>query len=253
MGQKERNVLDFVKQQCYFYGFCSRIGLSECEVAILAQLLATATDTDVGETKFPDFICDSGWIEHFAITSGEISGERGYKNLQLENEQLKNLASSMNDPGSIRFTSISLSPGGHEYLEQSLKTAWNNHIESFKKSRINKDTNIGVFLIEVDDRCIITHFSDSKGSLYRSPYAIYFDMEILDFIYGSRDIVQYVIAYHKSPMWVEIISTSDIPKIKSSFPPDFIIRFDGVDSRQGSVVFGADKKGRTEVLSNDNH
>lgn len=253
MGQKEQNALDFVRQQCTSYGFHPCIELSESEIGILAHLLDTATDTDVGETKFPDFVCDGGWIEHFAITSGEFSVEKGYKNFQLENEQLKKVVSSMSNPGDIRFVSSSLAPGGHAYLEQSLKTAWNNHIESLKKSRVNKDTNIGIFLIEVDDRCIITHFSDRKGFIYRSPYAIYLDIEILDFIYGSRDLVQYVIAYHKSPMWVEIFSTFNIPKIKSILPSNFVIRFDGVDSRQGSVVFRAGKKGKPEGLSNDNH
>ncbi len=253
MGQKEQKILDFVKQQCAFYGFHSHIELSENEVGRLAHLLDTATDTDVAETKFPDFICDGGWIEHFAITSGEISEGNGYKNLQLENESLKKIATTMNDSVGIRFTSVSLSPGSHEHLKQSLKTTWDKHIESFKRSEINRNINTGIFLIEVDDRCIITHLSDGKGALYRSPYSICLDLDTLDFIYSSRDIVQYVIAYHMSPVWVEVIPTSDIPKIKSNLPSDFIIRFDGVDSRQGSIIFCAGKKDGKEILPNENH
>lgn len=241
MGQKEQYLLDLANQG-FFYGFHSQVVLNKDALDELYRLLTTAIDTDVGKTEFPDFRCDGGWIEHFSITSGEIVKKNGYQNLQIENEQLKKTAAMLNNPGDISFASVSFPPGSHSHLKRSLRTSWDKHIESFKKSGIDRNAQIGIFLIDIDDRCIITHITDQDGGSHSSPYSIGLDIEILDFIYEYRDIVHYVIAYHQMSTWIEIISVSDIPRIKAKFSPDVIIKFDGVHSIQGHTVLCIAKK-----------
>lgn len=240
MGQKEQYLLDLAKQECS-QGFYSQVELSKNSLDELCHLLTTAIDTDVGKTEFPDFQCDGGWIEHFSITSGEMLGKHGYRNLKLESEQMKKAIITLRNPGDIRFTSVSFSSGTHSNLKQSLRISWDKHIKSFEKSGIDRKTQIGVFLIDVDDRSIITHIKDQNGCFHSSPYFIGLDAETLDFIYGYRDIVHYVIAYHQFSTRIEIVSIPDIPEIKAKLTHD-TISFDGVNSIQGHTVLCVGKK-----------
>lgn len=67
MGKKEQRCLEVVKSVCkddrnYYQG------ISAEEKEEIVTLIETAKDTDGLTTKFPDFIGNNGWIEHFEVT-----------------------------------------------------------------------------------------------------------------------------------------------------------------------------------------
>lgn len=243
MGQHEKAVLEQVRL-CMIRGFYSAVQLSVSEMDEIACLLRTARDNDGKQTKFPDFVCDNGWIEHFETTFGKIDTCGGYENKRCDNAFVKGCVTQMlsvkpNESGFIvRHVSNDLPVGSYDNFRMSYRRVWSKHIDSFRKSGIDLDTkNIGMFLMELDFRGVVVHCVDSKGQLVRYPYNLMFDREFLDFIYDSRNIVKYLIVYSNFGV-CEVLPLDRIPDLKQQFPDDVQVRFDSVIGKQMYTLIG---------------
>ncbi len=106
IGEREQNCLDEVKDCCFFDSSLSLVdNISLCDAykygfnnennydyEEIVSLLTTAINMDkiTGQTKFPDFKCKDGLIEHFEISA---SGKKkdGYEYLINRGETCNNL------------------------------------------------------------------------------------------------------------------------------------------------------------------
>lgn len=231
MGQHEQCVLNYVRTHLFSDGYTLTTLSDKCADEIF-RLLETAQDNDIDQTKFPDFICDGGWIEHFAVTFGRSSG-KGYENTRLEQQALRSYGHPC---GPWKVVSVEFPVGSYDNFMKSLHKSWNKHIVSFRKSNVINIQGTGMFLIEIDDEPIVVHWLDEKGRLERGPYSVLLDKQFLDFIYSYRDVVRYVIACYKSHNNCDLVVLDDIPSIKEKFLKNSNVRFDGVWTKVNMIV-----------------
>lgn len=240
MGQHEQDVLKYV-QSSYVRAWPQ---VSDECVVEFNRLLDTAQDTDIEQTKFPDFMCDGGWIEHFAVTFGR-SSSKGYENTRLEQQALRSYGHPMEF---CKVVSVEFPIGSYDNFMKSLHKSWNKHIASFWKSNMVNTQVVGMFLIEIDDESIIAHWQGEKGSFERGPYSVLLDKQFLDFIYSYRDVVRYVVVCYKSHNNCDLVVLDDIPSIKEKFLKNSNVRFDGVWTKVDMI---APKEGEVKKNGND--
>lgn len=240
MGQHEQDILKYVQSS---YVFAWPQVSDEC-VAEFNRLLDTAQDTDIEQTKFPDFMCDGGWIEHFAVTFGRSSG-KGYENTRLEQQALRSYGHPC---GPWKIVSAEFPVGSYDNFMKSLRKSWNKHIASFRKSNVINIQGTGMFLIEIDDEPIVVHWLDEKGRLERGPYSVRLDKQFLDFIYSGRNVIKYVVVCYKSHNNCDLVVLDDIPSIKEKFLKNSNVRFDGVWTKVNMIV---PKEGGVKKNGND--
>lgn len=230
-GEKEQRCLDFVKSKLKhedYYGF------SQEDIAEFKECLDSAT-SNVNSSKFPDFVFENGFIEHFQITSGKVT-RKGSKHLEqfnrYQNENKKILHSNMNNGDfSPVHTTMKYSDHSYKYLEDSLKETWKSHIISVDKYSGNKQ--IGIFMMEYQDDCIEmceNIYAASKENIcygnLREPitienYSLSHDKNILKFIKTYYDNIKYVIyVYNKG---VEVINVDNISELIKLLPWDFCV------------------------------
>ncbi len=210
-------------------------------------MLRTARNTDIankkkdGQTKFPDFICDNGIIEHFQVFADKERKKDGAVVLKDRNAAIKDLDKEMAS-GKLEATRSFTRTMSYENLKASFQKNWIHHIERLDKYDGNK--NNVCFLIE----------SECFGLVMESDFSIEHELgihtgkiienyipseerfsspllgrckELLDFIYQYKDKVQYVIftSYQKqtqrnpSGFTVEIIKTDKAQYIANLLMP----------------------------------
>lgn len=191
---------------------------------------------DEKQTKFPDFIGENGFIEHFQITSskttkkGQVHAKKMSK-LKREDEltidDIKNHSvDSENSDGVYKYTNLMMYPN-HDYscLVDSIKKTWNNHLK--KLESYNGPKEIKVFMIQYNDICALQMFEEYPAGvegMYMGDfpkhkaicYRISRDNNILDILYESKDKIDYVI--FKSYSNLEIIKLKSIPVLKKLNP-----------------------------------
>ena len=231
MGIRERDVLNGVCNRFYSDGH-TLSDMSDDQVAEIYRLLKTARDTDYVHTRFPDFICDGGWIEHFALTFGR-SSNKGYENVRLEQQSLLSCGVPL---GPWKIVSIEFSAGSYDNFKRSLDRVWKKHIDSFRKSELSLMSMTGVFLLEIDDRSIMAYLYDEERHLIRDFYSVLFDKQFLDFIYESRNVVKYVLVCYQGHRSCDLIVLDDIPMIKEKYLKQLEISFCGVHSIVEDIV-----------------
>ena len=186
-------------------------------------------------SEFPDFIFDKGFIEHFQVTSSfenrkgstmerERSGiERDYQ--RKEQEVLSNASD-----GQIEIHSISTDPYWHESHSyekfiKSFKNKFEKHLKSLDKYDGVKDYKI--FMIEYSDSTLRMSkkvpedlmFEVSYGDLLvreNPTYRLSRDSELLRYIYGMRDKIDYVIFVNDGILgdtYVDVINTKNALEI----------------------------------------
>ncbi len=235
-GEKERQCLDLVKSllncSCYY-------GMSEDDCTQFETIIYTAKDNPE-PSKFPDFISENGFIEHFQITSsysnrkGSVhqreyclfSKEMDNKMQILENELNENVRL-----GEIRTTTGIFEYPKHSYenLEKSFKGSWVHHISSLDRYQGNK--NVGIFMINYQEkilkRCI--NF-DVQCELYygdllvreKNPwYTLSRDRNLLNFAYGYKDKIKYIVFLNIDRL--EIINTAYIQEILKLIPWEYTV------------------------------
>lgn len=234
----ELTCLNLVKE-AYESNTCL-FGLEINDKDTLWHLLENCTSNK--DTKFPDFIGDQGFIEHFQISSSKTTkrGQEHTKQLNQFKKQSENIINNLNHeeidihkPLEIaHITNIMKYPEhSYEYLLESLKSAWNKHLNSLKNYK--GPNSIKVFMVQYDDIGALQMYenypSEIKGiSIGDFPkhetidYRFTRDNNILDYLYKYNQIIDYAIfiSYNK---YVEIIKISNIPKLKKMNPFTYTI------------------------------
>ena len=224
--------LDFVKN--YF-------GLLESECLEFANIIRIAKPNPAN-SEFPDFIFNNGFIEHFQITSSQIT-RKGATHARKESDYLRRVAAETETikkewnetPGFDRVRSKSWgfqNPAhSHDFLMDSFKQNWEHHMESYKKYSGKKD--IGIFMIEYPEIALAMcenvygDWTDgmAQGDMREQEsfkdYRLSRDKELLKYIYDFSSVIKYVVFVN--PVRCEVIRTENIPYLISLMPWDYCI------------------------------
>lgn len=185
--------------------------------------------------KFPDFLFDGGFIEHFEVTSSHSNRngstmKREQHKLHKEAKMKENaLKAEMNEAPCYEGKSITTDTwhSKHTYDDFciSFKRSWQHHIESLDKYEGNKST--GVFMIQYNDSalCLDVVYPNVKteifyGDLLERPvyggYRLTHDSKMLEYIYQFKDIIRFVTFFNNDCFHgkrCEIICVENIPEI----------------------------------------
>lgn len=193
---------------------------------------------------FPDFESDRGLIEHFRVSSSEITKKAGAPHqkeyaqfLKDTNKAEKQFMDELNANPKFgaekSITNIFTYPlHSYDFFCESFKKTWEHHIESVKKYDGCKDVTI--FLVEYQDNALHMHenleglhlkenivYGDMLNGEKYSHYRLSRDKNLLAYIYGYKDIVDYVVMV--TDELPEIIKVENIPELLKLNPNGFVI------------------------------
>lgn len=237
-GERERNCLNRVRDNLME---ASIYGLSQKDIDIIANGVFHAVP-NCESSKFPDFIFEGGFIEHFQITSSHTSKkgalhQKEYAHYREKTDkEISEFQKEMNEHPSfdeVQERSWCFKQPEHSYenLVKSFESVWKNHIDSLKKySGCSKD---GIFLIEYPEFALAMceniygnvkeglRYDDLREQQSFKAYRLSRDKRMLDFLYEYRELVKYIIYVYYGGC--EIINLKHIPELKKLLPWDFAI------------------------------
>ena len=174
-------------------------------------------------SRFPDFVFEGGFIEHFQVsTAKETSKGSAFKREEDEykrqtekdcQEYTRQWKSEPFRPNTITTIPYELTfdKNSYEYFMVSFKRNFENHIDSLKKYNGQKEK--GIFLIEQTGGML---FID--GTYPTVSYSLFFDKNLLEYIYKFKDVLQYVVFTNGE--YVDIVKLGRIPKIMQYVPKE---------------------------------
>lgn len=232
-GEIEKECFDYVKNEVITQGrFCYACSVKDED--IVENAFKASVPNPIWN-KFPDFLFDGGFIEHFEVTSSHsnrygstMRREFDKLNKDIESKE-KALMSEMNETPCYEGKTITSDTwhSKHTYDEFciSFKRSWENHID--KLNKYSGDKNIGIFMIQYNDSALVMHpiYPDVKTELYYGDllkrldyigYRLTHDSEMLEYIYQFREKIQYVVFFNNDHFHgenCEIICVENIPEI----------------------------------------
>ena len=242
VGEKEQRCLNTVIRSLKSEGSLKKyFGLLKDDIDEINDILKTA-ESNEKLSEFPDFVFKNGFIEHFQITSSKTNknGAKQLEEISLFKNKVEKATQRLKEkwrdnPDSNKICSASWAmkypKHSYEYLCDSFKKSWKNHIESYNKYAGNK--NIGIFMIEYTDSALEMYeivYDDwingmTNGDL-REPEKVGFyrltrDKNLLEYIYSFKENIKYVFfVYGKD---CEIIKLESIPYLLKIMPWDYVI------------------------------
>lgn len=219
-------------------------GMSEDDIVHFENLLRLVKPNSA-PSEFPDFTSDRGFVEHFQVSSSEITKRAGalhkkeYAEFQkVANQKERQLMDEMNEhpeSGKIEtLTQVFTYPRhSYEYFCTSFKKTWEHHAESLDQYGGCKD--MAAFMIEYQEHTLhmcedfselklkekISYGDLLKGERY-SYYRLSRDKNILNYIYGYKDKIDYVVMVTGDEL-PEIIKVENIPELLKLNPHGFLI------------------------------
>ena len=233
----EKDRIWFVNSECYK----SYFGLLECDREEFESILRSAYPNP-DASCFPDFIFENGFIEHFRVTSSHVT-RKGATHTRKEsdfrrtvNGEKKELESMWNETPSfdkVRSKSWTFPYPTHsyEFLVNSFKENWENHLKSYHKYLGSKQ--IGIFMIEYMEDALamcenvycewINGMSqgDMREQEEFKEYRLSRDKNLLEYIYQFKNEIQYVIFLNHAR--IEVICTENIPYLMKLMPWSYVI------------------------------
>lgn len=219
-------------------------GMSEDDIVHFENLLRLVKPNSA-PSEFPDFTSDRGFVEHFQVSSSEITKRAGalhkkeYAEFQkVANQKERQLMDEMNEhpeSGKIEtLTQVFTYPRhSYEYFCTSFKKTWEHHAESLDQYGGCKD--MAAFMIEYQEHTLhmCEDFSELKlkekisyGDLLKYEHYSYYrlsrDKNILNYIYGYKDKIDYVVMVTGDEL-PEIIKVENIPELLKLNPHGFLI------------------------------
>ena len=219
-------------------------GMSEDDIVHFENLLRLVKPNSA-PSEFPDFTSDRGFVEHFQVSSSEITKRAGalhkkeYAEFQkVANQKERQLMDEMNEhpeSGKIEtLTQVFTYPRhSYEYFCTSFKKTWEHHAESLDQYGGCKD--MAAFMIEYQEHTLhmCEDFSELKlkekisyGDLFKgerySYYRLSRDKKLLNYIYGYKSIIDYVVMVTDDEL-PEIIKVENIPELLKLNPHGFLI------------------------------
>lgn len=231
-GDAEQFCLDTVKEAVLSKEICYACSVED-EHLIKKAFQTAIPNADA--SKFPDFIFDGGFIEHFEVTSSHSN--RNGSTMKHEKSDLQKKANAKEralqermdiEPcyeGETLITETWHSKHTHDDFCLSFQRNWKHHIESLDKYAGNK--SVGIFMVQYTDSALACNLAipDVKTELFygdllerrkSNEYRITYDTEILEFIYQSKDKIHYVAFLNIDRFHgikCEIINVENIPEI----------------------------------------
>lgn len=216
-------------------------GLLENERFEFADIIRTAKPNP-SSSEFPDFIFDNGFIEHFQITSSQVTRKGATharkesdfrRKVDTETEKLKTEWNITPSFDAVRSESWAFQNPAHSYtfLIDSFKQNWERHLESYQKYSGKKD--IGIFMIEYPETALAMCENvygrwidgmaqgDMREQESFKDYRLSRDKALLNYMYDFRNEIKYVIFVN--PQRVEVIRTENIPYLLQLMPWDYAI------------------------------
>lgn len=193
-------------------------------------------------SRFPDFIFENGFIEHFQVTSSVVT-KKGATHTKKENEfrrkvdaDTEKLKAEWNETPSfdtVRSKSWALTNPTHsyEFLADSFKHNWEHHMESYGKYTGSKQ--IGIFMVEYPEIALAMCENvyqgwkggmtqgDMRGQEQFNEYRLSRNKNLLQYVYLFKDAIKYVI--FRNYERIEVICTENIPYLLKLLPWDYII------------------------------
>lgn len=219
-------------------------GMSEDDIVHFENLLRLVKPNSA-PSEFPDFTSDRGFVEHFQVSSSEITKRAGalhkkeYAEFQkVANQKERQLMDEMNEhPESEKIetlTQVFTYPRhSYEYFCTSFKKTWEHHAESLDQYGGCKD--MAAFMIEYQEHTLhmCEDFSELKlkekisyGDLFKgerySYYRLSRDKNLLNYIYGYKGKIDYVVMVTDDEL-PEIIKVENIPELLKLNPHGFLI------------------------------
>lgn len=219
-------------------------GMSEDDIVHFENLLRLVKPNSA-PSEFPDFTSDRGFVEHFQVSSSEITKRAGalhkkeYAEFQkVANQKERQLMDEMNEhpeSGKIEtLTQVFTYPRhSYEYFCTSFKKTWEHHAESLDQYGGCKD--MAAFMIEYQEHTLhmcedvselklkekISYGDLFKGERY-SYYRLSRDKNLLNYIYGYKGKIDYVVMVTDDEL-PEIIKVENIPELLKLNPHGFLI------------------------------
>lgn len=234
----------FIKEHssyCNFEFNQNYFGLLKKEQIEFANIIRTAKPNP-SSSEFPDFIFRGGYIEHFQITSSQVTRkgatharkESDFRN--IVNAGIKKFKEDWNQTPSfdeVRSESWVYQNPAHSYdfLVYSFKKNWEHHLASRKKYSGEKE--IGIFMIEYPEialaMCENVYCNwingmaqgDMREQESFKEYRLSRDKELLKYIYGFKDEIKYVIFVNT--VRCEVIRTENILYLLRLMPWEYVI------------------------------
>jgi len=195
----------FLDDRAHFH-----VGINEAEKTKLKEIINNAKPNP-NEYDYPDYLTDIATIELFEITSSKVKRKGGSTQtrekkkydkevLAEQQEILRTHAKNKDDYYKQYGWRFSRPEHSHEFLKSSFENNFNNHLESLKKYEGNQ--SIAIFAVSYTDMAL----SGTDGNAgVEIIYQLSLDKDLLDFINGNSEYVDYVI--FESPFCVEVIKT----------------------------------------------
>lgn len=219
----------------------SYFGLTENDREEFESILRTAKpNSDL--SRFPDFVFENGFIEHFQITSSHTNRKGSVhqkeesefiSKVESETEKIKQEWSETPSFDEVRSKSWAHTNPAHthEFLVDSFKHCWEHHLESYSKYAGSKE--ISIFMIEYPEFALsmcedvyhgwingMSH-GDMRGQEKFRCYRLSRDKQLLNYIYQFKDDIKYVIFINLESF--EVIRLENIPYLLKLMPWDYLI------------------------------
>lgn len=189
--------------------------------------------------KFPDFVFNDGFIEHFEVTSSS-EDRKGAKQKReskvFKNKSETNFLSKLDSSkeGEILFSGShgrKFEEHTHSNIIKSIKKNWLKHIESYDKNI--STSRQGIFLIEYIDINIQTAVSKkNEPAEIFDTYRISVDRQLLEWIYIFKEKIDYVIFINIVSSSIEIIKIDQIPELKNGISDVWYAPIIGMESHK---------------------
>lgn len=212
-------------------------GLHDKEFLELKEWIKSA-HLNESSTRFPDIIFEDGFIEHFGITSS-YEGKKGAKQTRESSNFKKNsetnFLKSLNDSDENELTSSffgrPFEEHSYSHIINSIQKNWLKHIRSYRNSKSLYKHRI--FLLEYIDTNIETAVTkkDELSKTYHS-YRISTDKFLLEWIYGFKEEIDFLILVNHLPFSLEVIKLDTIPEILKEDQEVIYAPVDGIESHK---------------------
>lgn len=230
-GEAERNCFELVQKNLDYENF---FAMSYKDRDLIKYIFEKAKPNE-NLNAFPDFIFDSGFIEHFQVTSS-TEGRKGSL-MEREkagihqdfNERVKEVSKNFSEDG-ITIQSVSTTQYWHqshsyENFVQSFKSNLGHHIKNMEKYTGKKD--LKVFMVEYSDSALRMNKVYPKdlmkevsyGDLMkREPptYRLSRDIDLLKYLYDERNYIDFIIFVNNNCFYkvdVDIVKVSNALEI----------------------------------------
>lgn len=221
-GEQEKRCFDCAKKllEESYYKFV----VPKNELDSIRRIFQTAIPNPK-PSRFPDFIFEDGFIEHFQVTSAKETKKGAKvaeaithfkKDSELLDEEMLEILTQPHTQNELytRHMEMECPECSYDYYEKSFKKNFERHVKSLENYTGAKD--IGAFLIE-QSGAPITILKDNK---FVDFYHLHMDEKMLDYLYDYKDKIKYVIFYHQT--FCDIISLDNIPRLKSQIPKNIV-------------------------------